>query len=215
MVFKRISILTGHYGSGKTNLAVNFALDLAGQGKPVTLVDLDIVSPYFRSADFRELLESRGVRVIAPHYANTNLDIPALPAEIQSVFHQTDRMVILDVGGDDAGAIALGQFAPQIRQEDYDLFYVVNERRYLTRDVESALEVLREIEACSRLKATALINNTNLGEETTPELVVSSQGFAEEAAHKAGTPLALTAAKRELAVPDAYPVEIYVRTAWA
>ena len=81
--------------------------------------------------------------------------------------------------------------------------------------MESALEVLREIEACSRLKATALINNTNLGEETTPELVVSSQGFAEEAAHKAGIPLALTAAKRELAVPDAYPVEIYVRTAWA
>lgn len=143
---KRITIVTGHYGSGKTNFAVNLAVDLSREGKQVVLVDLDIVNPYFRSADFKERLTAMGIEMICPIYANTNLDIPALGADIYSVFYQNDsRYVIFDVGGDDAGAAALGRYSHLIQQENYDMLYVVNCYRYLTRQPEEALQILRKL----------------------------------------------------------------------
>ena len=118
---KRITIVTGHYGSGKTNFAVNLAVDLCRKGKSVVLVDLDIVNPYFRSADFKEQLTEMGIEMICPVYANTNLDIPALGADIYSVFNKDDgRYIIFDVGGDDAGAAALGRYSHLIQQEEFE-----------------------------------------------------------------------------------------------
>ncbi|MEG2429922.1 MAG: P-loop NTPase, partial [Oscillospiraceae bacterium] len=128
--FKRISIITGHYGSGKTNVAVNLALQLKEQHEKVTIVDLDIVNPYFRTSDFTQMLSEKGIKVIAPVYANTNLDIPALPPSINSIFDNKDSFVIVDVGGDDAGAIALGQFSNRIKNSEYDMYYVINECRF-------------------------------------------------------------------------------------
>lgn len=214
---KNISIITGHYGSGKTNIAANLALFLRKKGKDVTIVDLDIVNPYFRTFDLKDRFEAEGIRVIAPVYANTNLDIPALPPEINSVFDQDGGEVIIDVGGDDAGAIALGQFSSRILAAGYEMYYVINERRYLTRDAGEAATLLREIEAASRIPATKLINNTNLGVETTLEIVEGSQAFAKEVSRLTGLPVAFTCVDNRLMQKDSgyFGVDILVKTAWA
>lgn len=214
---KRIIIITGHYGSGKTTAAASLALHLAAQ-EPVTLVDLDIVNPYFRSADLRAPLESAGVRVIAPVYANTNLDSPVLPPEISGIFRPESGRVILDVGGDDAGAIALGQYASRLEQAGYDLCYVINSRRYLTWNPSAAAELLADIQSVSRLKATCLINNTNLGPDTTLELVRESAAYADEISAQTGLPVAFTCFPKGLpggdAIPDGFPVDLLLRQPW-
>lgn len=136
---KKFTIIYGHYGCGKTNLSLNLALMLAREGNPVTLVDLDIVNPYFRSSDYKGLFEGLDVEVVSPQFAGTNLDLPSLPAEIYSVFNQAGRYVIMDIGGDDAGAYALGRFAGQIESlADYEAYYVVNKYRALTQSPQEA-----------------------------------------------------------------------------
>ena len=214
--FKRILIVTGHYGSGKTNAAVNLALRLAAEGKePVTIIDLDIVNPYFRTADFRRQLEEAGVRVITPVYANTNLDSPVLPPEISGIFRPDSGYAVIDVGGDDAGAIALGQFSSRIQAAGYEMFYVINEKRYLTRNADAAAELLSEIETTSRLTATKIINNTNLGEETTLDLVKASLPYADRVCEITGLPLAFTCIDRRIpgadTLPGAFLTDILVR----
>ena len=114
---KRITLFAGHYGSGKTNIAVNFAFDLRKKGLPVIIADLDIVNPYFRTADSRNELQEAGIELIAPEFANTNLDIPALPKELYRVTAEKDKHVVLDIGGDDSGAVALGRLTPDILKE--------------------------------------------------------------------------------------------------
>lgn len=215
----QVNIVTGHYGSGKTNLAVNLAADLKARGEEVTLVDLDIVNPYFRSADFAGQMAEKGIRVMAPQFANTNLDIPALGPEISAAFSgEFPGRVIVDVGGDDAGAFALGRYAAEASRRDYRMIYVVNFFRCLTREPQEALQVLREIEAASRLKGSALVNNSNLAGETSPGDIFASIAHAERTAEAAGLPLWGTAVRRDLAPKlgkgSFYPVDIYVRPPW-
>lgn len=214
---KKYLIICGHYGCGKTNLSLNLALSMAGKGEAVTLVDLDIVNPYFRSSDYLSLLEERGVRLIAPRYSRSTLDIPALPAEIAATFEMPGR-VILDVGGDDAGATALGRFSRYIGELDYDMLYVVNKNRPLTGDSEHAAALLGEIQTASRLKATGVANNTHLMGETTEETVLAGIPFAEETARQLGLPLRFTTAPRAIAEKlgreDIFPVDIHVKTPW-
>lgn len=210
--FGRATVITGHYGSGKTNIAVNLALELAGKGEPVCVVDLDIVNPYFRTADFGELFGSRGIRLEAPRFANTNLDIPSLCINMEALLD--NYRVILDVGGDDSGALALGQYAALLSARGCVMLYVVNKYRYLTHTPEEAVELLRDIERASGLKATGIVNCSNLGESTSAEDVESSRGFAERCAELSGVPVAFTAARRGLDIAGAYPVEVYVRPFW-
>ncbi len=210
---KKALIITGHYGSGKTNIAVNLALDYAAAGERVCIIDLDIVNPYFRTADFGELFEDKGIRMIAPQYANTNLDIPSLGFDMAALLREYDR-VIIDVGGDDAGAIALGQYAAILQNFGYEMLYVVNSFRYLTGTPEEAVELLRDIEFVSRLKATGIVNSSNLGAETTAEDVLGSVEYAEKAAESAGLPLVFTAAERRLGLTQFRGVEVYVRPFW-
>ncbi|MBQ6022250.1 MAG: hypothetical protein IJL25_04920, partial [Clostridia bacterium] len=166
---KRVALFCGHYGSGKTNLAVNWALRLRAQGLPVALADIDVVNPYFRSKDSEKELSAAGVRVVALQFANSSVDLPSLPSEVYGLVQRRDVYAVLDIGGDERGALALGRFAPYIAEEnDYEMFFVVNFFRPLTPDAESAMEVLREIEAATPLKFTAIVNNSNLGEETAP-----------------------------------------------
>ncbi len=217
---KRIIIVTGHYGSGKTNLSVNLALDLKRAGKEVTLVDLDIVNPYFRSADFKELMNKNGISMITPTFANTNLDIPSISINLNGVIHDKNRVTILDVGGDDAGAAALGGYARSILDTgDYTMLYVVNRYRYLTQSTQEAVQILREIETTSRLKATHIVNNSNLAFTTTKEDIERSAEYAKEIAKECGLPLWGSSVMKEVAkqlndMPGIYPVEIYVRTIW-
>lgn len=211
-------MVCGHYGCGKTNLALNLALDAAEAGKTVTLVDLDLINPYFRSSEYGELLSQKGVELIAPLYANTNLDLPAISPRIAAVF-DAGGTVIFDVGGDDAGAAVLGSFAGKMRAVDYEMLYVINRYRVLSTEPAEAEALLREIEAVSRLRATGVVNNSHLKGETTAETVRASVRYAEETAARLELPLRFTTAPRACAaelkeIPDLYPVEIYVRSPW-
>lgn len=190
---KRITIVSGHYGSGKTNIALSLVLDLKERHENVAIADIDIVNPYFRSKDSEDLLAEKGIRLICSSYANTNVDIPALPQDIYAITDDKSMYCILDVGGDERGALALGRIAPAIREEgNYEMLYVVNRFRPLTADIDGALEVMREIEAACGLRFTGVVNNSNLGAETTAEDVRSSVSFAKEVAEQAGIPFLYT-----------------------
>lgn len=214
---KKINIVTGHYGSGKTNFSANLALKLADSGEKVTVVDLDIVNPYFRSADFGKLFEGRDIELVAPMYANSNLDIPAISFDLERIASD-GGYVVIDVGGDDAGAIALGRYAEAFSRcsEKIDMLYVVNCRRFLTRTACEALELMYEIETAAQMKHTAIVNNTNLLYETTAEVLENSEKFAAEIAEKAGLPIAYTCVPMGIKanVTEPFPVEIYVKKPW-
>lgn len=212
---KKISIITGHYGSGKTNVAVNMAIRLreAFPDKSIALVDLDIVNPYFRSNDFKDMLLSHKIDVVAPIYANTNLDTPVLPAEVSTIFTNKYDYSIVDVGGDDAGAIALGRYYNQLCLVPFDMYYVINRCRYQTATADDAVELLHDIELCSRLKATKLINNTNLGELTSLEIIKDSFPFADEVAKLLNIPIAFCTIPDDINTDNngLEPVEIFVK----
>ena len=162
MSSRRITLFSGHYGSGKTNLALDYALRLKEEYPDVALADLDIVNPYFRSKDSEALLAQKGIRMIASPYAGSNVDTPALPAEAYALIDDKRIRAVLDIGGDDRGALALGRYAPAILEEnDFDSFLVVNFFRPLTRTAEDAAAVMREIEEAGKVPYTGIINNSN------------------------------------------------------
>ena len=200
MEHKRLTLFAGHYGSGKTNIAVNYALKLAAEGKDTYIADLDIVNPYFRTKDSAKELEEAGVKLISPQFANSNVDLPALPAEAYRLVTDQNIYGIMDIGGDDRGAYALGRYVPSIKEEgNYRMIFVANACRPLTRTPEEALEVMREIDAACGLQFTDLINNTNLGTETTPEIVLGAADYMARLSELSGLPIFATTAERNVA----------------
>ena len=213
--FPKITVITGHYGCGKTNVAVNIALKLANTEK-VTVVDLDIVNPYFRTADFGNLFESRGIKLVAPMYANSNLDIPALSFDLGGIINGEGRVVI-DVGGDPEGAVALGRYGDLLKKRaDLKLYCVVNKYRYLTSTAEEASELLAEIKAAPGLPCDGIINNSNLGKLTDNKTVKDSIDYAERIAEKEGCLMLFTCSEEKNleGVTPAMPVNIYVKPLW-
>lgn len=209
---KRVTLFCGHYGSGKTNIAVNYALKLKADGLDVALADLDIVNPYFRSKDSTAELEKAGVRVIALPFANSSVDLPALPSQAYSLVQNRSVYAVLDIGGDDRGAYALGRFVPYILEEnDYEMVYVVNFFRPLTQTVGQAIEVMGEIESACGLKFSAVINNSNLGAESTAETVRSTSEKAEELCRRTGLPLFATTAEAGIAEDGMMPLKLQKR----
>lgn len=226
-----LSIIVGHYGVGKTNLALNVAFDGANESGKVTLVDLDVVNPYFRSSDYAQDLQSRGVEVVAPNFAGTTLETPSLSGRVQAVIADqvacqktgtcTNRLII-DAGGDDVGATALGRFSDTIRLTSYDMIYVINKYRNLTQTPEEAVAILHEIEEKSHLKATGIINNSHLQSETTDQVIRDSIPFAKEVAASLNLPLMCTTVPNTVdlseetiqLVKTVYSVKRYVRTSW-
>ena len=212
---KRITILCGHYGTGKTNVAVNLALAMAEAGEKTTVADLDIVNPYFRTLDSAADFDAAGIRLICSRFANSNVDIPSLPPDLYAITDDKSHRVVVDVGGDDSGAMVLGRLAPAITAEDsYEMYLVVNRYRPLTPDVPSTVEVMREIEAASHLKFTGIVNNSNLGAETTADDVLVSMDYAEELAKAANLPLVATTVDRRIyneikgKIPDLFPLKL-------
>jgi len=200
MEHKRLTLFAGHYGSGKTNIAVNYALRLAQEGKKVCIADLDIVNPYFRTKDSARELAAAGVELISPQFANTNVDLPALPAEAYRLVEDKSCYGIMDIGGDDRGAYALGRYTPFILEEnDYRMVFVANCYRPLTRTPQEALEVMREIEAACGLQFTCIVNNANLGHETTPETVLESLDYISTLCEISGLPIFAHTAKIDVA----------------
>ena len=199
MQFKRITLLCGHYGSGKTNVALNMAYELKKSYSNVAIADLDIVNPYFRTKDSAKDLEEKGIKLIVSEFAGTNVDIPAMPAEMYSLTDDKTVRAVIDVGGDDRGALALGRIAPSILEEnDYECLLVINKFRPLTPDVESTLEVMSEIETAGGIKITGLVNNSNLGVETTAEDVLSSLEYADSVAKAANLEIVCTSVNETL-----------------
>ena len=212
---KRLTLFAGHYGSGKTNIALNWAYRLRDEGRAVTVADLDIVNPYFRTKDAEDDLARRGIGLIVSEYANSNVDLPALPSQIFSLVDDRSTYGVLDIGGDDRGALALGRWVPSIiAEDDYDMLFVVNKARPLTRTVEDTLEVYAEVEAACGLPFTGIVNNTNLGPETTAQTVLASMEYAEAVAQATGLPLKMTCIDKRLVnelvgqVDSLFPLDI-------
>ncbi|MBQ5321553.1 MAG: hypothetical protein J6K88_05820 [Oscillospiraceae bacterium] len=208
---KRIYIIAGHYGSGKTNIAVNLALKLRKEGKEDKIADLDIVNPYFRTKDSADVLEKAGIELISPHFANTNVDLPALPPETYSIFQNKNFSAVIDVGGDDRGAYALGRYAPYILEENnFEMCFVANFYRPLTKTAEEAIEVMREIEAACGIKFTAIINNSNLGSETAKEDILASNIQAERLREISSLPILFNSVRADISeeIEDSFPLNL-------
>ncbi len=212
---KRITLFAGHYGSGKTNIAVNWAFKLRREGKQVTIADLDIVNPYFRTKDSEKELKEAGIPLISSAYANSNVDLPALPQELYSLVERFDRYAVMDIGGDDRGALALGRYTPFILEENnYEMVFVANFYRPLTTTPEEALDVMREIEAASGIPFTAIANNSNIGWDTTPEDVLRTQPKAQRLSELSGLPVIMTTAEEKVAeklmniAEDVFPLKL-------
>ena len=200
MEHNRLTLFAGHYGSGKTNIAVNYAIALAKEGKKVCIGDLDIVNPYFRTADSAARLQSAGVELISPQFANSNVDLPALPAEAYRLVQDRSAYGVMDIGGDDRGAYALGRYVPFLKAENnYKMVFVANFCRPLTRTAQEAMEVMKEIEAACGLTFTHIVNNTNLGPMSDPETVLESRDKIQKLCQLSGLPLFFTAVRADLA----------------
>jgi hypothetical protein len=200
MDHKRLTLFAGHYGSGKTNIAVNYALALASEGKKVCVADMDIVNPYFRTADSADQLKAAGVELIVPQFANSNVDLPALPAEAYRLVEDHSIYGIMDIGGDDRGAYALGRYVPFIQKENnYRMIFVANCYRPLTETPEDALEVMREIEAACKLPFTDIVNNSHLGPLTDVATVLDSIRYTQKLSELSGLPIYMTTVRADLA----------------
>ena len=220
---KKIIVVTGHFGSGKTNFSAALALSLAAQGKKVTVVDFDLVNPYFRTADFREAFEKRGITLRAPDYANTNVDIPSVQFDLGGLA-AGEGYLIIDVGGDEDGAVALGRYSHVLNSyaetDELDMLAVVSFRRYLTRSAADAAEYLRGIERASRMKLTHLVNNTNLGMETTAEMIADSLPLCDALAQEMQLPVACVTVPDFVTPPAEIPADqlmqipVLVRLPW-
>ncbi len=219
MNYKRLTLIAGHYGSGKTNIAVNLSYNLKDKGLPrVAIADLDIVNPYFRTKDSIAELEKRGIELISSPYAGTNVDIPAIPQEMYALTDDTSISAIIDIGGDDRGALALGRYIPAIvKENDYSFYMVINCYRPLTSDVSSTLEIMAEIEQAAGLKFTGVINNSNIGADTRKEHVLGSLDYANEFCKASGLPLVMTTVEANLfddlnsEIPNLFPLQLQSR----
>jgi len=219
---KRLVVIIGHYGSGKTEFSVNYAVKLKEKYENVSIADLDIVNPYFRSREKREYFEQIGIKVYDSSIRNTSIDIPALPAEMMGVIQNQNEKSVIDVGGDPVGARVLARYAEQIKNVEYDMFYVINGNRPETRTAEDTVKYLRMIEITSGLKVTGLINNTHLLKETTVEDVEFGHELTKKVSWETDIPIRYEAAIKDVALKitnkeileKLFPINLYMREEW-
>ena len=212
---KRLTLFAGHYGSGKTNIAVNYARKLSQSGFKTALADLDIVNPYFRTKDSEELLRREGIELVVSDFANSNVDFPALPKDVYSIIAVKEKHIVMDIGGDDRGALALGRWSEDIVSSgDYEMLAVINASRPLTSTPEDTVEVLREIENACSIQFTGVVNNTNLGQQTTAADIIASMPYAAKTASLLGLEVRFTCCASGLLnelegkIPKIFPIEI-------
>jgi hypothetical protein len=221
MDFNRLTVILGHYGTGKTEIAINYAKYIKKCGKNVEIVDLDIVNPYFRSREVRkELMETWGIKVTGTEEKYMNADVPALSRNIYGALQNKEKYAVIDVGGDDAGAVAFGQYHNIVKDQNADILFVVNVNRPFTKDADSVIEYINLVETAARVKITHLVNNTHLLNETTVQDVLKGHKVVKEVSQKTGIAIKMAAVKKELAseVPDlsylVLPIELHMKTPW-
>ena len=214
----RLTIVTGHYGTGKTEFSVNLALALAREHPDVTLADLDIVNPYFRSRERKALLAESGVTLISSSQACADADVPSLPPQLLGLLDDPSRRGVLDIGGDPVGARVLARFRPRIAKEDHQLLFVLNANRPEVRQRDDAIRYLRSIEAVTGLSCTGIVNNTHLCGETTAEDIRKGAVLAAAVSEETGIPLlchtALETLAGELEDLPLFPIRIYMKKPW-
>lgn len=217
----RVIVIVGNYGSGKTELSLNLALKMAERGEQVTLVDLDIVNPYFRSSERTALLQEHGIKVYAPSFAMTTVDVPSLPADIQAVFADKTRRVIFDVGGDDTGAAALGRYKPYFDQDDVTVLFVVNAFRPLSGEADGVCDLITRVANRSRLQPDFLVNNANVAWETKKEDLDRGEALLQEVSERLNLPIGYLCAKEDIMAQlptslsgERITIEILMRPDW-
>lgn len=217
---KKIYIITGHYGCGKTNLSVNLAVKYSEQGLKTAVTDMDIVNPYFRTADFSSLFREKNISFYSTMYANTNLDIPALSFDIEAII-MNHECIVLDIGGDDSGAIVLGRYFDVLKRykDCTEMIYVINRYRETGEDAEEAVRLMRDIEQSARIRHTGIVNNSNLGKLTVSEDILDSVKFAEKVSELSGIPVLYHTADKKLKCRQldelAEYIDIYVKTSFS
>ena len=222
MLDKRLVIIIGHYGSGKSEFSVNYAVKMKEKFENVSIADLDIVNPYFRSREKRDFFEKIGVKVFDSSIRNIAIDLPALPAQLMGVILNPNEKSVLDVGGDPVGARVLARYAEQIKNVEYDMFFVINGNRPETNTVEGALKYLKMIEETSRLKITGLINNTHMLKDTTVEDVEFGHELTKKVSWETDIPIRYEAVIKETAkniknpeiLEKLFPINLYMREEW-
>lgn len=200
---KKIFVFVGNYGSGKTELALNFAFKAAKTGR-TELVDMDLINPYFRLSERRKAIEAAGIRLVAPNYVMTNVETMSIPPEVLSAFHTDWDTVVFDAGGDPTGATTLGRFRKnfeQLEPEQLEVLNVINVRRPMSAGADKIISIMHEIEQNSRLKITGLVNNSNLGAETSTDDLEDGYAILREVSEKTFVPVTYTCGKEEFLEP--------------
>ena len=219
---KRIRLFIGHYGSGKSEVSINYVTKLREQVEgEVALADLDVVNVYFRSREKKDLMKDLGITPIDSSINTTTLDLPAVSAEIMRPLNDKSVNYVIDVGGDNVGGKVVGRFANQFNLNDYDMFYVVNANREKTQTAKEVLQYIDAIEATSKLKVTGLINNTHMLKETTVEDVLKGQYVAREVSKIRNIPIKYISCLESIVdkLPkdlegDILPMKLYLREEW-
>lgn len=217
----RIRVFSGHFGSGKTEIAINYAINLAKSGNKVAIVDMDIVNPYFCVRDLKDYLEKKEIKVISSSPKFSNAELMVLPPEVLSAFNDKSYEVIIDVGGDDVGAVALGQYNKYFQEEPYDMYFVINNNRPMTEDFLSTEEYMINIERASRLRITHLISNTNLSSETNVQDILDGDKIVSELSKQLKIPYRYTVITKDLedevrgkVAGELFTINIYMKKPW-
>ncbi len=226
---KKMYVLIGNYGSGKTELALNFAIGAAARGERTELLDLDMVNTYFRLTEPGRLMRMKDIRVVSPNFTNSSVETLSLPAEVQSAFAMDWDTVVFDVGGDAVGSTALGRYHQDFEALDpanLQVLNVVNIRRPLSGTVEKIIRLQEEMEVHSRLKITGMINNTNLAQVTTPEELRDGYEMIRQVSEKTGVPVLYTSGKKAMLdlflaeghdpryIGTPFPIDTYMARDW-
>jgi uridine kinase len=190
--------IVGNYGSGKTEVSINLAVNRKHAGLKVRVADLDLVNPYFRTREASTQLGKLGIEVVLPPKQYLQADLPVLSPEIAGLIRKTEGLTLLDVGGDDAGAMVLAALADAFKGKRVHLLQVINPLRPNTASVEGCLKIRDEIEKAARMKITGLIGNANLIDETADKIIYSGYEFVRDLSDRSGLPLEFITVARDL-----------------